>query len=61
MNMLILNGGPADGRGAFHRRISELAKNEGRSRGFAVTAFDLDGLDIKPCRGCFACWGQRRQ
>ncbi len=56
MNVLILNGGPADGRGALHRRIKEIAENEGRSRGFTVQAFDLDGLDIKPCRGCFACW-----
>jgi multimeric flavodoxin WrbA len=56
MNMVILNGGPADGRGALHRRIREIVENEGRSRGFRITAFDLDLLDIKPCRGCFACW-----
>jgi multimeric flavodoxin WrbA len=56
MNMVILNGGPADGSGALHRRIREIAEEEGRSRGFAITAFDLAGLDVKPCRGCFACW-----
>jgi multimeric flavodoxin WrbA len=56
MNILILNGGPSNGRGAVHTRIRKAIENESASRGWNVTAFDLAGLDIKPCRGCFACW-----
>ncbi len=56
MNVLILNGGPGDARGAACREIAAAAAGESRSRGWAVAAFDLDGLEIKPCRGCFACW-----
>jgi len=56
MNILILNGGPRDGRGAACRKIASAAAGEARARGHAVTSFELDGLAIKPCRGCFACW-----
>lgn len=56
MNILILNGGPSGGRGGTCRMIRETVENEARARGFAVTAVDLDGMTIKPCRGCFACW-----
>lgn len=56
MNVLILNGGPGDGRGAVCREIAGAVAGESRARGWTVAAFDLDGLAIKPCRGCFACW-----
>lgn len=56
MNVLILNGGPADGRGSVCRKIKGAVADEARSRRWAVAAFDLDGMSIKPCRGCFACW-----
>ena len=56
MNILILNGGPGDARGAVCRDISEAVAAECRARGWSVTAFDLDLMTIKPCRGCFACW-----
>lgn len=56
MNVLILNGGPRDGRGASCRKIAEMVAGESRAKGWNVTAFDLDGMAIKPCRGCFACW-----
>lgn len=56
MNLLMLNGGPGDGRGAACRKIRDAVADEARSRGWAVTAFDLDGMTVKPCRGCFACW-----
>jgi multimeric flavodoxin WrbA len=56
MNVLILNGAPRDSRGDFCRKIAAAAVRESRAKGHAVTAFDLDGLAIKPCRGCFACW-----
>lgn len=56
MNILILNGGPRNGRGATCRKIVDAVVNESRARGWNVTAYDLDGMAIKPCRGCFACW-----
>lgn len=56
MNILILNGGPGDGRGAVCRKIKDAVAEEARSRGWAVAAFDLDLMAIEPCRGCFACW-----
>lgn len=56
MNILILNGGPSGGRGGTCRKIAETVAGESRAKGWTVTAYDLDGLTIKPCRGCFACW-----
>ena len=56
MNVLILDGGPRDVRGAACRKIAAAAAAEARLKGHAVKAFELDALDIKPCRGCFACW-----
>jgi multimeric flavodoxin WrbA len=56
MNVLILDGAPRDGRGAACRKIAEAAANAARAKAWSVTAFELDGMDIKPCRGCFACW-----
>lgn len=56
MNVLVLNGGPGDRRGAACRRIAAAVADASRAKGHAVAALDLDGLDIKPCRGCFACW-----
>jgi len=56
MNILILNGAPLNGRGAAHIIIRKAIENESAARGLNVTAFDLAGMDIKPCHGCFACW-----
>lgn len=56
MNVLILNGGPSNGRGATSRGIADETERKARAKGFSVSRFDLDGLDIKPCRGCFDCW-----
>lgn len=56
MNILILNGGPSGGRGGTCRAIRETVENGSRAKGWNVTAFDLDGMAIKACRGCFACW-----
>lgn len=56
MNILILNGSPADGHGAACRKVATAITDAARSRGHAVTTFDLDAMTIKPCRGCFACW-----
>lgn len=56
MNVLILDGGPRDGRGESCRKLAAMAAGEARAKGHAVTAFELDGLSIKPCQGCFACW-----
>lgn len=56
MNVLILDGGARDGRGAACRELAAMVAGEARAKGHAVTAFELDGLAIKACRGCFACW-----
>lgn len=56
MNILLLNGGPGDARGAACRRIKGAVEDAARSKGWAVKTFDLDLMDIGPCRGCFACW-----
>lgn len=56
MNVLILDGGPRDARGAACRKIASAAAAEARLKGHAVTAFELDALAVKPCLGCFACW-----
>lgn len=56
MNVVVLDGSPRDARGASARALAAEAGALARAGGHAVTAFALDGLDIKPCRGCFACW-----
>ncbi len=56
MNMLILDGGPRDVRGAACREISARAGQAARRRGWDVTVLELDGMSVKPCRGCYACW-----
>jgi multimeric flavodoxin WrbA len=56
MNILILDGGPRDSRGGTCRKIAGAVAKEARSKGWDVEAYELDGLNIKPCRGCFACW-----
>jgi len=53
MNALILNGGGRERPyGDVAVRVSSLLDKGG----LAVTDFDLTGLDIGPCRGCFHCW-----
>jgi len=56
MNILILNGATENRNGAFHRKIKDVLERESGKRGLSVTAFDLDSMEIKPCRGCFGCW-----
>jgi len=56
MNILILNGAPANRRGATVRAIVRTITDEAQAKGWTTAAFDLDGLDIKPCPGCFSCW-----
>jgi hypothetical protein len=50
---LILNGG---GAGQPYAEITAGSVSWARSYGYEPSAFDLTGLDIKPCRGCFNCW-----
>lgn len=54
MNILILNGSP---KGAKSNTI-KLANAfvEGLGGGSTVETAELQKLDIKGCRGCFACW-----
>jgi len=56
MNITILNGAPAGGRGATIRAIASTIAAEAEAHGWKAAIFDLDPMDIKPCRGCFACW-----
>lgn len=56
MRVLILNGSPSDGRGATSRSIADETERKARAKGLSVSRFDLASLNIKPCRGCFACW-----
>ena len=56
MNAVILNGAPAGGRGTVSRKVRDAVVCELQSRGWAVKVFELEALNIKPCRGCFACW-----
>ncbi len=56
MKVLILNGSPSNGRGSTSRAVADKAESRARAKGLAVSRFDLAGLDIKPCLGCFACW-----
>jgi len=56
MNAVILNGASGNGRGAACWKIKDAVEKEFRSRGWAIKAFDLDAMTIRPCRGCFACW-----
>ena len=56
MNAVIFNGSPANGQGTVSHRVREAAARELGSLGWTVKVFDLEAMNIKPCRGCFACW-----
>jgi len=56
MKVLILNGGPTNGGSPACREIRDAVLEESRARGWEVSSFDLEPMEIKPCRGCFACW-----
>lgn len=53
MKTVLLNGG---GQAAPYGEIARRASAWLDRRGAVVDAFDLTAMDIKPCRGCFACW-----
>lgn len=53
MKGLILNGG---GPAKPYGEISDRVESWLAAHGIPAAAFDLTGMDIKPCRGCFACW-----
>jgi hypothetical protein len=53
MKTVLLNGG---GQTAPYGEIADRAKTRLERRGAVIDAFDLTTMDIKPCRGCFACW-----
>ncbi|MBN1938216.1 MAG: flavodoxin family protein [Candidatus Aminicenantes bacterium] len=56
MNMTILNGASGDGRGETLRAIASTVAAKASARNWTASTFDLEAMDIKPCRGCFACW-----
>jgi len=56
MNITILNGADGNGRGATLRALAATIGAEAEVRGWTAMSFDLEAMNIKPCRGCFACW-----
>jgi multimeric flavodoxin WrbA len=56
MNATILNGGNGNARGRTCLTVREAAEKKLISEGWSVKVFNLEGMSIKPCRGCFACW-----
>jgi multimeric flavodoxin WrbA len=53
MKALILNGG---GPAKPYGDIAARAESWLAGRGIPAASFDLTAMDIRPCRGCFACW-----
>lgn len=56
MKVLILDGSLANGRGNASAKLREALLEKARAHGWNASVFDLEGMTIKPCRGCFACW-----
>ncbi len=56
MKVLILDGNPAKGPKTASRKFRETLLEKIWRRSWNASVFDLDGMTIKPCRGCFACW-----
>ena len=55
MKITVLNGNPDADNAAFNdylKRLSDALASDGH----AVTVFELRGMDIKYCIGCFGCW-----
>ena len=59
MKLLLINGSPK-GEGSNTLRLAKAFIEGYRSRypDAEVTALNVAGLDIKPCKGCFACWNK---
>ena len=63
MNILVINGSPR-GKGSNSRKLTaaflEGVKQETERAGDTVRTEELqvNQMDIKPCLGCFGCWGK---
>ena len=53
MKVLLINASPKVGRSNSLRLADAFVRGLGEAE---VERLDLCSLDIKPCRGCFACW-----
>ena len=53
MKVLLINASPKGGRSNSLRLADAFVRGLGEAE---VERLGLCSLDIKPCRGCFACW-----
>lgn len=53
MKVLLINASPKGGRSNSLRLADAFVRGLGEAE---VERLDLCSLDVKPCRGCFACW-----
>jgi multimeric flavodoxin WrbA len=53
--VLVLNGSPHRGRGATSSLLSFFTQGM-ESEGANVDVLNIYDLEVKPCRGCLACW-----
>jgi len=58
MNLLILNGSPNRDQGNTYKFLQPFAAEAEKAGAVVETHFVAD-LDVKPCRGCYACWKAR--
>ena len=56
MKALFLKGSPPAGRDLLSNRAAAAVTAKLKALGWETKAFALAGMDIRPCRGCFACW-----
>jgi hypothetical protein len=54
MEIVILNGDMEPGNSAFTRVLHKLASDLGKHHN--IQLFDLAGMNLKPCTGCWSCW-----
>lgn len=55
MKVLVINGSPKGGRSNTYRLTNALLDGMGEME---KREYCVSQLDIKPCRGCFACWNK---
>jgi multimeric flavodoxin WrbA len=58
MKAVFLKGSPAAGQDPLSNRAAAAVMAKMLAVDWQVKAFALAGMEIKPCRGCFACWAK---
>jgi len=56
MKAVFFKGSPPAGRDPLSNRAAAAVSAALKARNWDAKAFALAGMDIQPCRGCFACW-----